>query len=61
MKPNWHSAPDWANFLAQDASGEWNWFEFEPYQSNHYGGHWAYHIGRSAPATWRDTLEGRPR
>ena len=29
-KPSWHTAPDWAEYLAMDASGDWYWYEFEP-------------------------------
>lgn len=30
-KPTWGDAPDWANYLAMDSSGQWNWFENQPY------------------------------
>lgn len=29
-KPSWSEAPDWALWLAQDANGEWWWFDFPP-------------------------------
>jgi hypothetical protein len=29
-KPSWDDAPDWARWLARDASGDWYWYEFEP-------------------------------
>ena len=29
-KPSWFTAPDWANYLAMDPSGDWYWYEFEP-------------------------------
>lgn len=28
--PHWQDAPNWAEWLAQDEDGEWNWFECEP-------------------------------
>lgn len=28
--PSWDEAPEWANWLAQDADGEWGWFEKQP-------------------------------
>lgn len=31
MKPEWKDAPLWAMYLAQDADGEWYWFECEPF------------------------------
>lgn len=30
MKPDWAEAPDWANFIALDASGVWYWHEKMP-------------------------------
>ena len=30
LKPSWDDAPDWANWLAQDFNGSWNWFEEKP-------------------------------
>lgn len=29
-KPSWDDAPKWANWLAQDESGQWWWYEYEP-------------------------------
>ena len=29
-KPTWDSAPEWANWLAQDSDGRWFWYELEP-------------------------------
>ena len=28
--PSWDKAPEWANWLAQDANGRWFWFKLEP-------------------------------
>lgn len=30
MKPSWEDAPEWANWLAKDSNGTWNWFETIP-------------------------------
>lgn len=30
MKPDWKDAPEWANWLAMDDNGSWNWYEHEP-------------------------------
>ena len=29
--PSWDDAPNWANWLAQDKSGKWYWFDVKPY------------------------------
>ena len=33
----WHEAPDWAQWAAMDASGEWWWYSHEPLPD---GLHW---------------------
>jgi hypothetical protein len=30
MKPDWATAPDWAQWVAQDDDGSWWWFQTEP-------------------------------
>jgi hypothetical protein len=30
MKPDWSTAPDFANYLAKDRDGEWFWTEDRP-------------------------------
>jgi hypothetical protein len=30
MMPEWNSAPEWAQYVAKDASGSWWWYESEP-------------------------------
>jgi len=37
MKPEWKDAPKWANWLAQDANGDWYWYKEkpEPDSANH--------------------------
>lgn len=53
-------APEWANWIAQDANGSWWYFEHEPSAS---GGCWYGGVGKvrfvhkDAPnPNWRDTL-----
>ncbi|MGL4585298.1 MAG: hypothetical protein ACRCVU_20265 [Flavobacterium sp.] len=31
MKPNWDSAPEWANYLTMDQDSTWWWHKNEPY------------------------------
>ena len=30
LKPDWKTAPSWAQYLAQDPNGGWWWFEVAP-------------------------------
>jgi len=63
-KPSWIDAPEWANYLAQDADGQWYWFEDKPELKRGL----ALWINRSGVAKkaevrnvdWRSTLEQRP-
>lgn len=61
MKPDWKDAPEWANYLAQDNSGAWFWYEGEPYNDGKYC--W-WSSGRDVLAVtsphWLQTLEKRP-
>ncbi|WP_432786925.1 hypothetical protein AAEX37_00990 [Oligella sp. MSHR50489EDL] len=68
-KPTWNTAPDWANYLARDKSGEWNWFECEP-SIDESTDSWLNNKGifvtanfqhETSPddAKWFDTLESR--
>ena len=64
MKPDWKNAPEWANWLAMDNSGEWFWYEIEPlYISNDDS--WMRRNGKSKYAGRcqpdpETTLETRP-
>lgn len=66
MKPDWNKAPDWADYLAQDGDGSWNWFRFKP-ECDHEIASWECElddyqearIGRPN-ACWYLTLETRP-
>jgi hypothetical protein len=70
MTPHWIDAPEWAQWLAQDADGIWHWFDEKPMQVigvNKWGTwhgcpdaseRWA----RKTPCyrDWTKTLEARP-
>lgn len=63
-KPSWDDAPEWAQFVAQDQSGAWYWYEYEPSMlsdqwhepSDEGRVNQAYVLGDG----WVDTLEHRP-
>jgi len=64
MKPSWRDAPEWAQWLAQDRSGEWLWYENMPYIYNDKINIWStlgeYRMCRKVNHNWKDTLEQRP-
>ncbi len=69
FKPKWENAPDWANWLAMDKDGEWNWFISEPLQLLFYWENWedyeedqlaAYSKEFCKMYNWKETLEQRP-
>lgn len=60
--PNWNDAPEWANYAAMDADGEWWWFENKP---NPEGEEWKVDAGSVEPVAfsfkdWKDAMEKRP-
>jgi len=63
LRPSWDDAPEWANWLAQDATGIWMWYENDP---SPYGKvpHWDSQCGKCDNAfvykDWEETLEQRP-
>jgi hypothetical protein len=61
-KPSWADAPDWANYLAMDADGEWHWFDERP---RHEVNSWEHSFSRREFAgeslNWRQTLEEKPK
>jgi hypothetical protein len=64
MKPDWKEAPDWANWLAQDMTGAWFWYEHRPEPQSY--GSWVHLEGKAARAKienpeWINTLTRRPR
>jgi len=64
MKPSWKDAPEWAQWLARDASGLWCFFETEPkpdnanemFQTNNQYKEMDY----EKEIAWQETLEKRP-
>lgn len=59
-KPDWKDAPEWAQYLAQDADGDWYWYEQLPYASFEGWSPDGKHQLAAVFDTWQDTLEGRP-
>ena len=62
MKPSWDEAPEWANWLAMDRSGDWFWYAVEPDCDNIHGW-WNTKLKNEFAAlntNWRETLERRP-
>ena len=63
-KPSWETAPRWANWLAQDGDGFWNWYRSKPAwaKSNGEGGGYYAIDGMVQPAFLEQpgTLEPRP-
>lgn len=64
MKPDWKDAPEWANFLAMDADGDWYWYMAKPQIECPTDSYWA-NVGRYQKAghtinPWQETLERRP-
>jgi hypothetical protein len=61
MKPSWNDCPEWANYLAKDASGMWFWHEEKPYIS---GQEWVSE-GDVAYAgsgiSWENSFKERPK
>jgi len=62
MKPNWKDAPDWAQYFAQDKSGDCYWYELEPEIKGYY---WNNNLGGKVkliynPVDWIKSLEKRP-
>ena len=63
MKPEWKDAPEWAQWLAQDESGVWYWYEMKP---DIFDDFWDNRTGLYLLATpssegrWQETLEQRP-
>lgn len=65
--PEWSRAPLWAQWLAQDANGDWYWFDYQQPQIGENYGQWETDgedvIRASAGAinpNWKSTLQKRP-
>lgn len=66
-KPSWDDAPEWAQWLAQDADGEWRAFKnFPKTGPDHWFSSERISKGKMSKGTipaghdWRQTLEARP-
>lgn len=60
MKPDWKDAPEWAQWLAQDANGIWYWHENEPHIAGKSWWSDGEHRAVEKRREWRETLEQRP-
>ncbi len=45
-RPDWAAAPDWAQFCAKDADGDWHWFSHEPSVLNKRHKVWRVEVGK---------------
>jgi hypothetical protein len=62
-KPDWKDLPDWAQWLAQNESGVWHWFQNKPlngFTGFNSGGSCGYANTGKVIGDWRNTLERRP-
>lgn len=64
MKPDWDQAPAWAEYAAQDASGDWHWYMNKPSLDL---GYWSlndvsqkFERVKHFRTTWKDSLQERP-
>lgn len=66
MKPIWNDAPQWARWLAMDATGRWWWYAEKPRRG--FGDSWRNPWGTRVQEAgftpgrtgWSATLEQRP-
>ena len=68
MKHSWKDAPEWANYLAMDKDGTWNWYEVKPFigkKIDMIGRQWVtggnFCTVDSIKNKWKSTLEERPK
>jgi len=66
-KPSWDNAPEWANWLAQDANGDWYWYKERPIPDSrdHIWTHKKYGYKHERALTpyikeWYNVIERRP-
>lgn len=63
-KPDWATAPEWAKWLAQNADGEWHWYQLCPVVRAlffQYAGGASKHAGTGQwNLEYYNTLERRP-
>lgn len=66
-KPSWDDAPEWANWMAMDANGEWCWYENKPIVDSGTvsweprSGNERWSTARYDTTYWMTTLEQRPK
>lgn len=68
-KPDWKDAPEWAQWLAQDSSGSWGWYQKKPvirsegtfvWDIESTGDNWVCPCFEKPNIKWAETLERRP-
>jgi len=62
MKPDWKDAPEWANWLAMDKDGCWEWYEVEPIKLGdcYFPKHGDARNAGKCSEFWEKSLEKRP-
>ena len=62
-RPSWDTAPEWANYLAQDSCGRWYWYETLP-KVNEDNCEWhkepLSEMCQATVSSWEATLQQRP-
>lgn len=65
--PRWEDAPEWAQWLAQDLSGNWYWYQIKPHKEMSTWDTFAAMTHRHTDSpmavvlgNWEDTLQERP-
>lgn len=60
--PDWNTSPDWANWLAQDSDGQWQWYEDKPvtYEIN-WSSKKDNDSAHGAVKSWKESLQERPK
>lgn len=64
-KPSLDKAPEWANWLAMDPTGEWFWYERQPsINIEGIGRYWeswgTKQLAAESPGPWWESLDCRP-
>ena len=63
-KPDWSECPAWGRYVAQDSSGNWNWYSRRPFLDDipnwNTDGKFGFSQHGPVIGDWRDTLEKRP-
>lgn len=68
-KPDWKDAPEWAQWLSCDHSGDWYWFTHKPVLNGHLWSNRDYRGYCECASmedeelichSWQETLERRP-